>query len=54
MESDKLQETDGLKIDDFVLLKVIGKGTYGTVMLSRRKDTGEVLAIKMLKKSFIK
>ena len=25
MESDKLQETDGLKIDDFVLLKVIGK-----------------------------
>ena len=54
MESDQLQETDGIKIDDFLLLKVVGKGTYGTVMLSKKKDTGEVLAIKMLKKSYLK
>lgn len=54
MESSKLQETDELKIDDFELLKVIGKGSFGTVMLTKRKSTGEVLAIKMLKKSFIK
>lgn len=43
-----------MRIDDFLLLKVIGKGSYGTVMLSKKKDTGEVLAIKMLKKSYLK
>lgn len=53
METLGVKETKGLKIDDFLLLKVIGKGSYGTVMLSKKKDTGEVLAIKMLKKSYI-
>lgn len=43
-----------LTIDDFTLLKVVGKGSYGTVMLARKKDSGEVLAIKMLKKSYLK
>ena len=47
-------EEKHLSIDDFTLLKVVGKGSYGTVMLARKKDTGEVLAIKMLKKSYLK
>jgi protein-serine/threonine kinase len=42
-----------VSIDDFVLLKVIGKGSYGKVLLVRKKDTNEVLAIKILKKDFI-
>ena len=40
-------------IDDFNLLSVIGKGSYGKVMLVRKKDTGELLAIKMLRKDYI-
>lgn len=42
-----------LGINDFTLLKVIGKGSYGKVLLVRKKDSGEMLAIKMLKKSYI-
>lgn len=54
MEPVNVTENTTMKIDDFTLLKVIGKGSYGTVMLSKRKETGEILAIKMLKKSYIK
>ncbi|CAI2374246.1 unnamed protein product [Moneuplotes crassus] len=47
-------EEKKLSIEDFTLLKVVGKGSYGTVMLARKIDSGEVLAIKMLKKSYLK
>lgn len=40
-------------MNDFALLKVIGKGSYGKVLLVRKKDTGEILAMKMLHKDFI-
>lgn len=42
-----------LGIDDFNLLSVVGEGSYGKVMLVRKKDTNELLAIKMLKKDYI-
>ena len=42
-----------LSIDDFELLKLIGKGSYGRVLLVRKKDTSELLALKILKKSFL-
>ncbi|PVU89187.1 hypothetical protein BB559_005204 [Furculomyces boomerangus] len=38
-------------IDDFVLLKPISKGAYGSVYLAKKKATGEYFAIKVLKKS---
>lgn len=38
---------------DFELLKVIGRGTYGKVMQVRRRDTSEILAMKVLKKENI-
>ncbi|XP_042508006.1 serine/threonine-protein kinase tricornered-like isoform X3 [Macadamia integrifolia] len=38
-------------IDDFELLAVIGKGAFGEVRLCRAKNTGEVFAMKKLKKS---
>jgi len=40
------------RLDDFTLLKVIGKGSYGKVMLVRHKDDPEetVYAMKMLRK----
>ncbi|KAJ9075091.1 Serine/threonine-protein kinase Sgk2 [Entomophthora muscae] len=37
-------------LDDFVLLKVIGSGSYGKVMLARHKSSGLVLAIKAISK----
>lgn len=40
-----------ITVNDFVLLKVIGKGAFGQVRLVKRKDTGEVLAMKTMMKS---
>ncbi|KAL9359612.1 hypothetical protein Peur_047735 [Populus x canadensis] len=37
-------------IDDFEQLTVIGKGAFGEVRLCRAKDTGEIFAMKKLKK----
>lgn len=40
-----------ITIDDFELLKIIGKGAFGQVRLVKRKDTGELLAMKTMIKS---
>jgi serum/glucocorticoid-regulated kinase 2 len=33
------------------MLSVIGKGAYGKVLLVKKKDSGQLYAIKVLKKS---
>ncbi|KAJ2829632.1 Serine/threonine-protein kinase Sgk2, partial [Coemansia erecta] len=38
-------------LSDFQLLSIIGKGSYGQVMLARYKDSGKVMAIKVISKS---
>eukprot|EP01124_Arcella_intermedia_P019699 TRINITY_DN2700_c0_g1_i2.p1 TRINITY_DN2700_c0_g1~~TRINITY_DN2700_c0_g1_i2.p1 ORF type:complete len:554 (-),score=108.40 TRINITY_DN2700_c0_g1_i2:624-2285(-) len=44
-----------MSINDFVVLGILGRGGFGEVFLSRKKDTGEVLALKKLaKKHFLK
>jgi len=40
-------------IEDFELIKVLGKGTFGKVVLSRYRKDGQLVAIKILKKSVI-
>lgn len=40
-------------LDDFELLKVLGKGTFGKVILCRDKLSNDFYAIKILKKSII-
>ncbi|KAJ3341294.1 hypothetical protein HDU93_005264 [Gonapodya sp. JEL0774] len=40
-------------IDDFELLKVIGKGSFGKVMQVRKKDTGRIYAMKIIRKQHI-
>mgnify|MGYP001001540915 FL=1 len=42
-----------LSLDDFYLLSVIGKGSYAKVLLVKKKDTGTLHALKVLKKDMI-
>ncbi|KAI3650893.1 hypothetical protein MP228_004374 [Amoeboaphelidium protococcarum] len=42
-----------LSIDDFDLMKVIGKGSFGKVMQVRKKDTGRIYAMKIIRKASI-
>ncbi|RHZ09066.1 hypothetical protein DYB26_009165 [Aphanomyces astaci] len=49
-----LYNTPKTSIDDFELLKVIGKGSYGKVTLVRKKDSDKLYAMKTLNKSNVK
>jgi serine/threonine protein kinase len=40
-------------LDDFVLLTTVGQGSFGKVIQVRKKDTGEILAMKILKKDHV-
>ena len=39
-----------MNVDDFTVLKVLGRGAFGKVMLVEKKDTGEWFAMKTIKK----
>jgi len=42
-----------LKIEDFDLLKVVGKGSFGKVMQVKKKDTQRIYALKTIRKAHI-
>ncbi|DAZ98265.1 TPA: hypothetical protein N0F65_008950 [Lagenidium giganteum] len=52
--TEPLYNTPKTVLDDFELLKVIGKGSYGKVTLVRKKDNNRLYAMKSLNKSNVK
>jgi serum/glucocorticoid-regulated kinase 2 len=40
-------------IDDFTMLSVVGKGSYAKVVLVKKKDSGKIYAMKILKKTHV-
>lgn len=40
-----------ISVGDFEMIKVIGRGGFSRVLLCRKKDTGRLYAMKILKKS---
>ena len=42
-----------MTIEDFQLLKVVGRGSFGKVYMAKKKDNGAIYAVKTLKKDFI-
>ena len=42
-----------ISFDDFDIIKVLGRGTYGKVMLVEKKDNKKCYAMKTLRKKYI-
>lgn len=51
--SSSVPSSEKKTLEDFEMLKVLGKGTFGKVMLGREKSTDCVYAIKLLRKDVI-
>lgn len=51
---DQQKKQTSMSINDFDAISVLGKGTYATVVLVRKKSSGKLYAMKMLKKKLLK
>lgn len=54
MAEDLLKTGKKINRDDFKIIKVIGKGSFGKVFLVKKKDSGDkVYAMKVLNKAMV-
>lgn len=53
LDLSRQKSKDSISIENFLLLCVIGKGSYAKVVLVRKKDTQEIFALKVLKKDYV-
>jgi len=55
MEEEEIKRTPEIKkkikLDDFDMVAIIGRGAFGEVRVVRKKDTGQVYAMKVMKKT---
>ncbi len=47
------REQQKISVDDFELLNLVGKGSFGKVLQVKKKDTGRIYAMKVLDKKHI-
>lgn len=52
-QSPKELQANSVKLEDFVVLSVIGVGSYAKVALVKKKEPEELFALKILKKEMI-
>lgn len=48
-----IQDKSTMRLEDFTLLKTIGRGSFGKVLLAENKSTGSAYALKIIKKQKI-
>eukprot|EP00339_Tiarina_fusa_P014069 CAMPEP_0117008260 /NCGR_PEP_ID=MMETSP0472-20121206/7836_1 /TAXON_ID=693140 ORGANISM="Tiarina fusus, Strain LIS" /NCGR_SAMPLE_ID=MMETSP0472 /ASSEMBLY_ACC=CAM_ASM_000603 /LENGTH=414 /DNA_ID=CAMNT_0004710243 /DNA_START=82 /DNA_END=1326 /DNA_ORIENTATION=- len=47
------QPTPRVSLEDFDILRLVGKGAYGKVHQVRKKDTGQIFAMKVMRKEML-
>lgn len=51
---DAKKKAHKISLDDFSILKTLGEGKFGTVMMVQHKKTNSIFALKKIPKSMIK